>query len=117
MKDLDPAVFLAVFQEILGPLFWPLVAVIVLGALGLLFVLVRERGIVARRFVWSQVVGLAGGAFGIWFMLWLTNSRMSDGGGPVDWLLSVIIWVVGAAGAAIGAYVVLGLITPRRTVD
>ena len=114
MKDLDPAVFLAVFQEILGPLFWPLVAIIVLGAIGLLFVLVRDRGIDLRRLVWSQVVGIAGGAFGIWFMLWLTDSRVSDGGGPVDWLLSAIIWFAGAAGAAILSYIVLGLIAPRR---
>lgn len=113
MKELDPAVFVTVFQEILGLWFWPLVAFIILGAIGLLVVLIRDRGISLKRFALAQVVGLGGGAFGIWFMLWLTNSQMSDGGGPVDWLLAVVIWVAGAIGAAIAAYVVLGLFFPR----
>jgi len=113
MKELDPAVFFIVFQEILGLWFSPLVAFIIAGALALLAVIIRDRGITLRRLVWSQLAGLGGGAFGIWFMLWLTNSKMSDGGGPIDWLLSVIIWVVGGIGAAIAAYVVIGLFMPR----
>jgi uncharacterized membrane protein YfcA len=109
MKDLDPMVFLAVFQEILGRTFWPLVLFVVICALGLLVILVRERGLDARRLVWSELVGLAGGFVGIWFMLFITSSRLEDLGGPIDWLLATGIWAAGAVGATIATYIVLYL--------
>ena len=34
MKELDPFILLAVFQEMLGPLLWILLAVVVLGLVG-----------------------------------------------------------------------------------
>lgn len=110
MKDLDPMVFVAVFQEMLGGLFWPLVAFIVLGALALFAVLVRDRGIDSRRLVRAELVGLVGGFFGIWLMLAITNSRLADIGGPIDWVLTIAIWAAGAVGATIAGYVVLSLI-------
>lgn len=109
MKDLDPMVFLAVFQEILGRTFWPLALFVVLCAIGLLVILVRERGLDARRLVWSELVGVAGGFVGIWFMLFITSSRLEDLGGPIDWLLATGIWAAGAVGATIATYIVLHL--------
>ena len=110
MKDMDPMVFLAVFQEILGLLFWPLVAFVVLGLLAFLVILVRERSLDPRRLVWSELVGLAGGFVGIWFMMAITSSRIEDLGGPIDWLLATGIWVAGAVGATITAYIALYLL-------
>lgn len=113
MKDLDPAVFVAVLQEILGGFFWPLVAFVVLGAIAFLYVLARDRTLVSARFVWSELVGLAGGVFAIWFTFAITNSDFADIGGPIDWVLLIVLFVLGAIGGTIASYVVLGLLAPR----
>ena len=110
MKDLDPAVFIAVFQEILGLFFWPLLAFVVLGALAFFYVLIRDRGLVTARFVWSELVGLLGGVFAIWFTFFITNSNLGDIGGPIDWVLLIGLFVLGAIGGTIATYVVLGLL-------
>lgn len=117
MKDLDPTVFVAVFQEMLGPIFWPLIVFIVLGALALLVVLVRDRGLDSRRFVRAELVGIVGGFLGIWFMLAVTGSRITDIGGPIDWILVIGIWAAGAIGATITAYVLMGIVggSARKT--
>jgi hypothetical protein len=113
MKELDPAVFVAVFQEMLGWMFWPLVAVIVLGGLAFLFVLVRDRRIVGRRLLVAELGGLAGGVFGVWFMQWITNSGFRDIGGPIDVVLVIGIFAAGLIGGTILSYVLLGLIGGR----
>lgn len=111
MKDLDPVVFAAVLQEMLGFLFWPLVIFIVAGALALLVVLVRDRRVNSRRLVRSEAIGLLGGFVAIGLMLWVTASTPGNLlGGPIDWLLTLAIWIAGAIGAAIAVYVVLGLV-------
>ncbi len=114
MKELDPLVFLSVFQEMLGWMFWPVVAGIVLIGLAFLVLLIRDRGLESRRFVRAQLIGLAGGFLAIAFMLWTTQSRLSHIlGGPIDWLLAVGIWAAGAVGAAMFAYVAMGLVGLR----
>ena len=61
MKELDPLVFVAVFQEMLGPLLWVMLLVAVVGTVAFLALLVRERGLVSRRLVLSEVLGIFGG--------------------------------------------------------
>jgi hypothetical protein len=115
MKNLDPMVFVSVFQELLGALFWPLVAFIIIGALAAIFVIVREGGLRSARLVRAELVGIAGGFIAIAFMLWITNSRLADVlGGPVDWLLTIGIWVAGAIGATLVAYVGFAMLRMRR---
>ena len=115
MKELDPLVFVAVFQEMLGWLFWPLVAFIVLGALLIAVVIVHDRGVKARRLVLAELVGIAGGFAAIWLMLAVTNSQLGDLGGPIDWLLAAGIWLAGAIGATVAGYIVLAVVAgPRR---
>ncbi len=109
MKDLDPAVFLAVFQEMLGLWLWVGIGLAVLAMLGFLFVLVRERGLSPRRLVWSELAGLAGGLAAVLIMLSVTNSSVADFGGPIDWLLAAGIFLAGAVGTIVGVYALLGL--------
>ena len=113
MKELDPAVFLAVLQEILGLFFWPLVAVIVLGGVAFLYVLLRERRIAGARLLWSEVAGLLGAVFALWFTFTITNSGFADIGGPIDWVLLIVLAVLGGIGGIIIAYVGLGLLADR----
>ena len=42
MKELDPMVFLSVFQEMLGPLLWIMLLVAVVGTVAFLALLVRD---------------------------------------------------------------------------
>jgi hypothetical protein len=68
MKKLDPMMYLVVFQEMLGPLLWVLIALAVLGLGAFIFVLVRERRIVSTRLVRSELIGLVGGVLSLVLM-------------------------------------------------
>lgn len=109
MKDLDLAVFIAVFQEMLGGvLLWLLVAAALVVTLAFVAVLLRERAISSRRLVWSELVGVVGGCVAVLFMQTITHSGFGDLGGPIDWLLVLMIFAFGAGGATLMGYAVLG---------
>lgn len=108
MKDLDPFVFLAVFQEMLGPLLWVLIGLALFGIAAFIVLLVREGGLVHRRFVLAQAVGILGGFAALVIMAKVTLSGFTDAGGPVDWLLICAIWGGGFVGATVLAYVAQG---------
>lgn len=110
MKDLDIGTFLAVFQEMLGPWLWVLLAAAVLATLGFLLVLLRDRALRPRRLVWAEAVGLAGGIGAVLLMQAVTHSGFADIGGPADWVLVAMIFVAGGIGAMVAAYAALGLL-------
>lgn len=110
MKELDPLVFWAVFQEMLGSWLWVIIAGAIVATLAFVWVLVREGGIASRRLVWSELAGLAGGVAALTIMFAVTNSRLADLGGPIDWLLAVGIFVASFVGATIGVYALLGVL-------
>lgn len=114
MKDLTLSTLVAVFEEMFGRwLFWGLVVVALAVAIALVFVLVRERHLHARRLLQAQVIGLLGGIAAVWFVQFVTSSRLADIGGPVDAMVIVGIWVVGAAGALVAFYAAMGLLAAR----
>ncbi|MFJ5483707.1 DUF5368 domain-containing protein [Pectobacterium actinidiae] len=108
MKELDPLIVLAVFEEMLGPQLWLLMAVIVLGTLAFLVLLIRERGVASRRLVRSQALGVVGGALALVLMAQVSSSGFTDAGGPVDWLLIALVFGLGLAGSAILFYTATG---------
>ncbi|MFZ3125061.1 MAG: DUF5368 domain-containing protein [Acidovorax sp.] len=108
MKELDPRILLAVFQEMLGVWLWPLVAVAVLGTLAFVLLLVRDRGLRARRLVGAQVLALPGGALALWIMASVSSSGFADAAGPADWILIALVFVLGAVGTTIVAYTLAG---------
>lgn len=110
MKELDPLIFLAVFQEMLGPLLWPLIAAVVIGTVAFVCLLVRERRIVARRLMWSEAVGLFGGIMSLVIMARVSASGYSDAAGPADWILIALVFVLGAIGTSVIAYTIAGWI-------
>lgn len=114
MQDLDPLVLLAVFLEMMGPLLWILLAIALAAVVGFVVVLRRERTLITRRLVISEVIGLFGGVAALVIMAWVTVSGFSDAGGPVDWLLIGIIFGAGVVGTTILAYTILGLLQPER---
>ncbi|TCT04617.1 DUF5368 domain-containing protein [Aquabacter spiritensis] len=114
MKDLDPAILFSVLQEILGGLFWPLVAGALLAGLAFLVVLVRDRRLVSDRFLMSELIGLAGGVFAIWLAFVVTDSNFADIGGPIDWVLLIVLFALGGVGGTLCAYLLLALVRPQR---
>lgn len=115
MKELDPLVFFAVFQEMLGFWLWVLLAVAALGIGSFAYTVVRDRGLRARRFVAAQLIGVVGGFAALFFMWWITSSSIRDVGGAIDVVLVLAIWVGGFLGGTILSYGLIGLASaPRR---
>ncbi len=111
MKNLDPIVLLAVFQEMLGPILWVLILLAVAGLAGFAYVFLRDGGSLdSRRLVRSELIGLAGGAAALVLAAKFTVSGFTDAGGPVDWLLVGLIWGIGLAGTTILSYAVMGVL-------
>ena len=108
MKELDPLVFLAVFQEMLGPLLWLLLALVLVGTLAFVALLVRERALVSRRLVRSQAAGVLGGALALVLMAKVSSSGFTDAGGPADWFLIALVFGLGLVGSAILFYTIAG---------
>ena len=114
MKDLDPLVLLSVFEEMLGPLLWLLLAVVILGIIAFASLLLRERHLVSRRLVRSEVLGVAGGALALVLMAKVSSSGFTDAAGPADWFLIALVFGAGLVGSTILAYTIAGWWPARR---
>lgn len=108
MKELDPLVFLAVFQEMLGPWLWVLLGLAALTTAAFIWLLLRQRGIAPRRLVFAQLLGLAGGALALVLMAKVSSSGFTDAGGPADWFLIALVFGLGAVGTTVLGYTVAG---------
>ncbi|MFT3665604.1 DUF5368 domain-containing protein [Piscinibacter sp.] len=113
MKELDPVILLAVFQEMLGPLLWMLLAVVVLGLAAFVALLAREKGLMSRRLVRSEALGVVGGALALVLMAKVSSSGFTDAGGPADWFLIALVFGAGLAGSTILVYTIAGWWTAR----
>lgn len=113
MKELDPMVFLAVFQEMLGFWLWVAVLVGVVGAVAFVALLVQERGLVSRRLVQSELLGLIGGGVALVIMARVSSSGFTDAGGPADWFLIALVYGVGLVATTVLAYTLMGWRQPR----
>lgn len=116
MKELDPWVFLAVFQEMLGPMLWVMLLVAVAAIAAFVALVVRERRFVSRRLVRAELVGLLGGVVALVIMARVSSSGFTDAGGPADWFLIALVYGIGAVGFTILAYAVLGWLERSRGV-
>lgn len=115
MKELTLSTLIAVFEEMFGPvLFWLLVAGAVVVTLAYIYVLFRDRAVSWRKFLLAQLSMPVGAVLSVWLVMWITQSRLSDLGGPVDVLLFFAIAGAGAIGMAILVYTVQSLISPPR---
>ncbi|MCB1390375.1 MAG: DUF5368 domain-containing protein [Rhodobacteraceae bacterium] len=111
MKDLTFATLIAVWEEMFGQgVFWAMVVVAAVITALYLYVLVRDRALSMRKFLWAQLSMPLGAAASVAFVLSITSSSLSDMGGPVDWLVLGLIAAVGAVGFAILVYVVQSLV-------
>jgi hypothetical protein len=109
MKELDPWVFLAVFQEMMGPLLWVLLALALSALVGFAVVVWCERAIASARLLKAQALGLLGGVLALVVMAKVSSSGFTDAGGPADWFLIALVYGVGMVGTTVLTYAVLGL--------
>jgi drug/metabolite transporter (DMT)-like permease len=116
MKDLTFETLLAVFEEIFGRgLFWIMVAAAVLVTVAYAYVLVRDRAVSWKKFLWAQLSMPVGAVLAVWFVMVMTESHLSDLGGPVDVIVFLGIAAMGAVGMAILVYTLESLLGTKRT--
>jgi len=116
MQELTFETMIAVFEEVFGPvLFWAMVAVAALVTLGYLYVLIRDRSVSWRKFLLAQLSMPVGAVLAVWFVMAMTDSQLSDIGGPVDVIVFLGVAAMGAVGMGILVYTLEALIGTRRT--
>ena len=116
MKDLTFGTLIAVWEEMFGAgVFWAMV-VVAAGITALyVYVLIRDRAMSMRKFLLAQLSMPVGAVAAVAFVLTITNSSLSDMGGPIDLLVLLGIAVAGAVGFAILVYVAQSLVRgPQR---
>ena len=111
MDDMTVGTLLAVFEEMFGFwLFWAMVVAAVAITAGYLYVLVRDRAVSWRKFLWAQLSMPFGAVAAVWFVLRVTESRLADMGGPIDVIVLLGVAVAGAVGLAILVYTLESLL-------
>ncbi len=105
MKDLTFGTLIAVFEEMFGRgLFWAMVAVAAVITVLYLYVLIRDRAMSMRKFLFAQLSMPFGALAAVLFVQGVTHSGFGDIGGPVDVIVLLGVAVMGAVGLAILVY-------------
>ena len=105
MKDLTFGTLIAVFEEMFGRgLFWAMVAVAAVITVLYLYVLIRDRAMSMRKFLFAQMSMPFGALAAVLFVQGVTHSGFGDIGGPVDVIVLLGVAVMGAVGLAILVY-------------
>ncbi len=115
MQDLTFGTILAVMEEIFGRgLFWLMVVLAGIVSVAYIYVLIRDRNISWRKFLWAQVSMPFGAIAAVWFVMGVTDSSASDLGGPVDLIVFISVAVAGAVGLAVLVYTIQSLLSPPK---
>jgi len=118
MKELTLGTLIAVFEEIFGRgLFWAMVIVAAVITLAYFYVLIRDREVSWKKFLWAQLSMPFGAIAAVLFVQFMTNSGFSDIGAPIDVIVLLMVAVAGAIGGAIFVYTVDSLVWPKKDED
>ena len=113
MKEMTLGMLVAVFEEIFGStLFWVMAATAAVITLAYLYVLIRDRQVSWRKFLWAQVAMPFGAVAAVWFVQAITRSGFADIGGPIDVIVLLGVAAMGAVGLAVLVYTVQSLLNP-----
>jgi Family of unknown function (DUF5368) len=114
MKELTFGTLIAVFEEIFGRgVFWAMVLTALLVTGAYLFVLIRDRSLSMRKFLYAQLSMPVGAVAAVLFVQGMTSSHFRDIGGPVDVIVLLGVAGMGAVGMAILVYTVQSLLMRR----
>ncbi|HLS21806.1 MAG TPA: DUF5368 domain-containing protein [Paenalcaligenes sp.] len=115
MKELTLETLFAVLEEMFGAgLFWSLLIVAIIVTIGYVYVLIRDRAVSMKKFLWAQICMPIGAVLAVWFVMASTDSAFIDLGGPIDYVVLLGVAVAGAVGCAILVYTLQSLIWPIR---
>ena len=118
MKDLTFATLIAVFEEIFGRgLFWAMVAAAVVITLAYFYVLIRDRAVSWKKFLWAQLSMPFGAIAAVLFVQLMTHSGFGDIGGPIDVIVLLMVAVAGAIGLAILVYTLESLVRSKSRLE
>jgi hypothetical protein len=116
MKELTLETLIAVFEEMFGGgLFWALIAAAAIVTALYLYVLIRDRAMSMRKFLWAQLSMPIGAIAAVMFVFGITDSALRDMGGPIDIIVLLGIAALGAVGMAILVYTAQSLLRPGRS--
>ena len=115
MKELTLSTLIVVFEEMFGRgLFWAMVAAAALLTALYLFVLIRDRALSMRKFLWAQLSMPVGAVAAVLFVQAITDSAFRDIGGPIDVMVLLGIATLGAVGMAILVYTAQSLLRGKH---
>ncbi len=115
MEQLTFETMITVFEEIFGrSLFWIMVAAAVIVTIAYLYVLIRDRELSMRKFLWAQLSMPVGAVAAVVLVQTMTSSHLRDLGGPVDVIVLLGVAAMGAIGAAILVYTAQSLFRGTR---
>jgi len=115
MEQLTFGTMIAVFEEIFGRgLFWAMVIAAVVVTVAYLYVLVRDREMSMRKFLWAQLSMPFGAVAAVVFVQVMTHSHLRDIGGPVDVIVLLGVAAMGAVGIAVLVYTAQSLVRKSR---
>jgi len=118
MENPSFGMFIAVFEEMFGPvLFWLMVAVAAVVTVLYLYVLIRDRAVSWRKFLLAQLSMPVGAVAAVVFLWWVTSSGLGDVGGPIDLIALLGVAVLGAVGMAILVYTAQSLVRGQMDDD
>ncbi len=114
MQELSFETMIAVFEQMFGAgLFWTLFIIAIVVTLAYIYVLIRDRALSMRKFMWAQVSMPFGAIAAVLFVQISTDSGLRDIGGPVDVIVLLGVAVLGAIGLAILVYTAQSLLRVR----
>lgn len=118
MKDLTFGTLIAVFEEIFGRgLFWAMVGAAVVITLAYVYVLIRDRAVSWKKFLWAQLSMPFGAIGAVLFVQLMTHSGFGDIGGPVDVIVMLMVAAAGAVGLAILVYTLESLVLRKSRLE
>lgn len=118
MKELTFETMLAVFEEVFGRgLFWTMIVIAILVTMAYLYVLIRDRAMSMRKFLWAQLAMPFGAIGAVLFLQRVTHSGFRDIGGPVDVIILLGVAAIGAVGIAILVYTAQSLFRGKSSVE
>lgn len=114
MKELTFETLIAVFEEIFGRgLFWAMVVLAAMVTAAYIYVLIRDRSLSMRKFLYAQLSMPVGAVAAVVFVQAMTSSHLRDLGGPVDLIVFLGVAALGAVGMAILVYTAQSLLMKR----
>lgn len=115
MKELTFETLIAVFEEIFGRgLFWAMVMAALIVTAAYVYVLIRDRAMSMRKFLWAQLSMPFGAIAAVLFVQAVTSSHFRDIGGPIDVIVLLGVAAMGAVGAAILVYTAQSLFRRKQ---